>query len=271
MATRIVARQRSISEQEAAMIVDIAAYDGKESWRGDGCLSMENWLVTMCHIGPARARTLVSAAQTLDEHPRLHDTLSTGDITLDVLAPLLPVATADNDASLAADSVHWTPKKARECAADLRGQRNADAVRQFKARCVRFNDDNCSLYAQFTKDGYATVKSALVGRARVTSHLSAGDPDYESFENRCADGLVQICTEAGKRVGGGGGGGGATRASAPPSRGSAPRRSGRSSGPPPEGSFGGTATTMVVHADLDYLLKGDGYGTGSIEGVGPIS
>jgi hypothetical protein len=249
LAASIERRQRTISEQEAAMIAEIAEYNANEAWRGDGSLSMRDWLVARCHTSPGRARTLVAAAEALGELPRLHDALSEGDITLDVLAPLIPIATRENDARLAAESVHWTPRRARECAAGIRGQRDADAARQFARRCVRFNDEQCSIWAQFTKDGYAAVKSAIVGRARLHTHPSSSDADYESFENRCADALVNVCIEGGRRAPSGGkvasGGGG--------------------------GKFGGSGTTMVVHVDLATLLQGDGYGDASIEGVGPIS
>jgi hypothetical protein len=120
------------------------------------------------------------------------------------------------------------------------------AAREFTGRFLRFDDARCSLWAQFTKDSYAVVKSALVGRATRHDHPSAGDADYEPFERRLADALVEVCTERGRSDGG---------------------RAGRP-------LFGGAATTIVVHADVS--LFGDRVGEGrdgsaSIEGLGPIS
>ena len=62
------------------------------------------------------------------------------------------------------------------------------------------------------------------------------------FESRCADALLDICIEQGRR---------------------------KRAGPAPV--HGGGQTTMIVHTDLDRLLYGDGYGHASIQGVGPIS
>jgi hypothetical protein len=101
------------------------------------------------------------------------------------------------------------------------------------------------MWVQLTKDAYAVVKSALVARATRHDHPSVGAADYEPFERRLADALVEVCTERGKSGSGAGGGGG---------------------GP----VFGGAPATVIVHADVS-LFGGDGSGDASIEGLGPIS
>jgi hypothetical protein len=253
LAASIEDHQRVVSAQEAAMIAEIAEFDAAGAWRGDGAFSMRDWLVARCHVSSGRARTLVKAAASSRAHPRLHETLSKGDITLDVLDPLLEVATEANDADLAEAAVQWTPRKAREYATEVRGTNREEAERQFKDRYVRFDDQRCSLWAQLPKDVYGAVKSAITGRARLYNHPSASDPDYETFENRCADALHALAVEGGRRRPKSGGGGGAD--------------DGGGSGK----VFGGSATTLVVHIDLERLLGGDAFGTASIEGVGPIS
>jgi hypothetical protein len=118
------------------------------------------------------------------------------------------------------------------------------------------------------------VKSAVLGRARRHDHPSANDPDYVRFESRCADALLQICVEQGRKKP-------STRAAAPATAmaTSATATSATDAGPATDASpattsepvHGGARTTMIVHTDLDRLLYGDGYGHASIEGVGPIS
>jgi hypothetical protein len=239
LAASIETHQRVVSQHEAAMLREIAEFDRTEAWRGDGVLSMRAWLVARCHVGASRARTLVDAAAHVDALPLLSDALSEGGLTLDVFAPLAAVATPDTDSDLAQAAVHWTAKQARELAAEVKGERDADAARHFHRRFVRFDDQRCTLWAQLTKDSYAAVKSALVARARSHDHPSARDDDYEPFEARCADALLAICLENGKRPG--------------------------------DIVHGGAQVTMIVHTDLELLLQGDGYGHASIEGVGPIS
>ena len=82
--------------------------------------------------------------------------------------------------------------------AEVKGATDAEAAAQVQRRFVRFDDQRNLIWAQLTGDSYALVKSALVGRARRHDHPSANDPDYERFESRCADALVQICVEQGQ-------------------------------------------------------------------------
>ena len=230
------------------MLREIAEFDQKEAWRGDGSLSMRDWLVAHCRISRSRARTLVDAAAKVKDLPALAGALSEGRLTLDVFAPLAGVATPATDADLASVSEHWTPKQARQLVAEIKGSSDAQAAAQFQRRYVRFDDERCLVWAQLTGDAYALVKSAILGRARRHDHPSANDPDYVRFESRCADALLDICIEQGRRK--------------QPSVGA-----NAASGP----VHGGGRTTMIVHTDLDRLLYGDGYGHASIQGVGPIS
>jgi hypothetical protein len=247
LAASIGQHQRVISEHEGAMLRDIAEFDQKEAWRGDGSLSMRDWLIANCRISRARARTLVESAAKVKDLPELSGALSDGRMTLDVFAPLATVATPDTDADLANVSANWTPKQARQLVAEVKGSTDAEAAGRFQRRFVRFDDERCLVWAQLTGDAYALVKSAVLGRARRYDHPSAKDPDYVRFESRCADALLDICLEQGRR---------------PP-----PSRSGTNAAP----VHGGGQTTMIVHTDLDRLLYGDGYGHASIQGVGPIS
>ncbi len=224
------------------MLGDIAEFDRTEAWRGDGALSMRDWLVARCHVSRARARTLVDAAQKVKDLPALSNALSDGRLTLDVFAPLASVATPETDTDLAKAAEHWTPKQARQMVAEVKGSTDAQAAAQFRRRFVRFDDERCLLWAQLTGDAYALVKSAILSLARRHDHPSASDPDYVRFESRCADALRDVCIDQGRT-----------------------KPAGRAPG------RGGARTTMVVHTDLERLLYGDGYGHASIEGVGPIS
>jgi Domain of unknown function (DUF222) len=234
------------------MLLDIAEFDLTEAWRGDGSLSMRDWLIARCHVSRARARTLAESAAKVKDLPALSGALSDGRLTLDVFAPLASVATPATDADLAEASEHWTPKQARDLVSEVKGASDADAASQFQHRFVRFDDERRLMWAQLTGDSYALVKSAVLGRARRHDHPSASDPDYVRFESRCADALLQICVEQGRQK--------------PSTRAAANATAAAAAAP-----VHGARTTMIVHTDLDRLLYGDGYGRASIEGVGPIS
>jgi hypothetical protein len=261
----MITRHEVISTNEGAMLREIAEYDQAESWRGEGFLSMEAWLVGRCRMAAGRAKTLVSTARRTEDLPVLAGALTEGKLTLDVVVPLAAVATPANEATLSEKASQWTPKQARQAAADLRGATRADSAAAFGRRCVRFNDERHSLWAQLTADSYALVKSALVGRARRHDHPSASDPDYSAFESRCADALTELCAAP-------------ATGTASQTFGSASQKGHSSSKPgrptqdsTSESSRREPTATMVVHVDLDRLLHGDRYGEAAIEWVGPIS
>jgi hypothetical protein len=264
LAESIGQHQRVISEHEGAMLREIAEFDRTEAWRGDGSLSMRDWLVARLRVSRARSRTLVDAAAKVKDLPALAGALSDGRLTLDVFAPLAAVATPKTDADLAQASVHWTPRQARQLVAEVKGVTDAEAAAQFQRRFVRFDDERCLLWAQLTGDAYALVKSAILGRARRHDHPSAKDPDYERFETRCADALLQICVEQGRRQR-------PTPSPAAPATTAPATTAPETATTAPGPVHGGARTTMIVHTDLERLLYGDGYGHASIQGVGPIS
>jgi len=259
------AHQRAISVHQHAMLCDIAAFSATEAFRGDGALSMAAWLSEHCKVSAGSAHTLVLTAERVGELPALFAALSAGRLTLDVLAPLAAVATAETDAELAEAALHWSVRQAKELARAARGMDEREAAKTFTGRFARFDDARCATWAQLTKDAYAIVKSTLVARATRHDHPSANDPDYEPLEARLADALVEVCVERGRRDGGARDGGGRDGDSDDPST---------DSGRP---LFGGAPAHIVVHADLSLLLGRDGLmrlereGTASLEGLGPIS
>jgi hypothetical protein len=261
----MVAHQQAISVHHHAMLEEIAEFSRSEAFRGDGALSMAAWLTEHCRVGAAQARTLVTAAENIEGLPQLSDAMSAGRLTLDVLAPLAAVATPETDGELAEASAHWTVRQAKELAREARGATDAQAARAFIARSVRFDDARCSLWVQLTKDAFAVVKSTLVARATRRDHPSTGDADYEPFERRLADALVEVCTQTGRSSGGGKNGGGKNGGG---KSGGANRDGG--SGRP---VFSGAPATVIVHADVSLFteLGLDREGSASIEGLGPIS
>jgi hypothetical protein len=251
---------------------------------------MAAWLTDRCRVSASSARTLVVTAERLGGLPQLCAALCAGRLTLDVLAPVAAVATPETDASLAEAAVHWSVRQAHELARSARGMRDADAAKTFSGRFVRFDDARYALWAQFTPDAYALVKSTLVGRATRHDHPSAADADYEPLEARLADALVEVCTERGRRDGGtvggrrdggsgGGSGGGGKSAGSGNNGDGATGRSDSSEPEPGSGRplFGGAAAHIVVHADLSFFQGGgerteaEEEGSAAIEGVGPIS
>ena len=80
-----------------------------------------------------------------------------------------------------------------------KGASDGEAAAQFQRRFVRFDDERRLIWAQLTGDAYALVKSAILSRARRHDHPSAKDADYVRFESRCADAMLDICIEQGRK------------------------------------------------------------------------
>ena len=271
LAQSMVAHQRAISVHQGALVGEIAEFARAEAFVGDGALSMAAWLSDRCQMSAASARTLVKAAQNLAGLPELCAALSAGRLSFDVVAPLAAVATPETDAQLAQAALHWSVRQVHALARRTRGMSDTEAAQSFRGRFVRFDDARCALWARFTPDAYATVKSTLLARATRHDHPSAAEPDYEPLERRLADALVEVCTERGRKDGGSANGGSGGSRSA--------RSSGGGDGGPGSGRplFGGAPAHIVVHADLSLFQGGDedtgteAPGAAAIEGVGPIS
>jgi Domain of unknown function (DUF222) len=225
--------QRSVSEHDGSILRAIHEFDRAEAWRGDGALSMKDWLVGHLRVGGGRAHTLVAASKHVEELPLLCDALCAGRLTLDVFAPIAEECPAKLDAEVAAKAVDWTPKQAREWAVHHKGASNKQGKKEQAQRWLRFNDKHRTITAKLPKDAYAATKAALAKKAKRSDRYCKNDPGYVELQVRLADAMVEFCT--GKAVG------------------------------------GGVGVTVIVHTDLERLIFGDGYGHASIDGVGPIS
>ena len=123
------------------------------------------------------------------------------------------------------------------------------AAREFDRRTLRFNDTRRTVWVAFTKDDYATAKSALVGRVAADKRESeragrdapsgvSGAEGYIPYDQRLYDALLHLF-----------------RAGSEPSSGH-----GRAVRP-----------RVVVHAPLELLMGCSGGGVAEIQGVGPVS
>jgi hypothetical protein len=289
LAARIVERSGQISALHRQQLVDIAEFDRAESWRGDGAVSMVTWVTGQCGVSTSTARQWVRSAANLESLPCLAEALGSGELSLDLVEPLAEVATAETDAALREASAHWSVRQARELVAWHRAQREeaaaaavvagegederageseaqdegedtgpdgesvsaaVSATREFERRTLRFNDTRRTMWIAFTKDDYATAKSALVTRVasdKRGNDPSAADPSlptdplgYVSYDQRLYDTVMSLFR----------GGSASASENRVPVR---PR--------------------VVVHAPIELLLgcTGSGANVAEIEGVGPIA
>jgi hypothetical protein len=256
-------RAAQISALLRAQLADIAEFDRAEAWRGDGAGSMTVWVTEQCGVAASTARQWVRAAADLVELPGLSESLASGEMSLDKVAPLAEVASPETEAEIRSAAAHWTVKQARDLAEWHKATEEAlarSAGREFEHRTLRFNDARRTMWVAFTRDEYALAKSALVGRvsaddvqARGSSASEGGaNGAYVPYDQRLYDVLIELFHgAAGGRLGVAGGDGAS----------GGDRIGGRSRAVRPR---------LILHAPLSLLLGVDS-GTAELEGVGPVA
>jgi hypothetical protein len=279
LAERIVARSRRLSALLREQLSDIAEFDAAEAWRGDGATSMVTWLADRCRVSTATARQWAAPAAKLASLPALSDALATGELSLDVVGPLAEVASPANEADLREASAHWSAHQVRELVQWHKATEEVlarSAVREYEHRKLRFNDAKRSMWVAFTRDDYATAKSALVGcvsredverrraKHRTGPARSAGSEAFVPYDQRLYDALVGLFKSGGVHPEGAGIDVG--------------RNDTRGLEPPGARTF---RPRLIVHAPIEVLLgvgKGAGGGrddagdgVAEIDGVGPVS
>jgi hypothetical protein len=271
------ARADQISTLLSAQLADIAEFDRAQAWRGDGASSMTVWVTDQCGVSASTARQWVRAAANLAELPGLSESLASGEMSLDKVAPLAEVASPETEAEIRSAAAHWTVKQARDLAEWHRATEEAlagKAEREFEQRTLRFNDARRTMWVAFTRDEYALAKSALVGRvsaddvkARGASSAGEGSPrgdggsapggetngEYVPYDQRLYDILIELFQGAAAAAGGD------------------PGRPGRPGG---DTATAGRSRVLrprlVLHAPLS-LLMGIDSGVAELEGVGPVA
>ena len=111
-----MARSSQISALHREQLADIAEFDRAEGWRGDGAVSMINWVTAQCGVSTSTARQWVRAALNLESLPCLAEGLASGALSLDLVDPLAEVASPESDAALRDASTHWSVQQARQLA-----------------------------------------------------------------------------------------------------------------------------------------------------------
>ena len=98
------ARAAQISALLREQLADIAEFDVAEAWRGDGAGSMTMWVTEQCGVSASTARQWVRTAADLAELPALSESLASGEMSLDKVAPLAEVASPETDAEIRSGS-----------------------------------------------------------------------------------------------------------------------------------------------------------------------
>jgi hypothetical protein len=239
----VAQHHQAISAHQSQLLAAVTELDRRKAWRVDGATSMVAWLVQRCAVNTSTARDWVTAAQKLQELPKISDALSQGRLSFDQVKPLVDVAKPETDATLAEQATHWSAKQVRELATAAKRQSDAQASGAFVRRFLRFDDRRRAFNGVLPQDQYAVVKSSLI--ARASRRIRERTP----FDQRMADALVALCRADvhGEDNPGAGADGAARQA----------------------GGRRRTRPAVVVHADMEFLAGGAG--GAELDTLGPLS
>lgn len=221
----IDAVHKHISAAQRGLFRLIAESDAVCLWQVDGARDMAHWLSMRQGISEWKARRWVAAAHALERLPRLSQAFTSGSLGIDKIVELARFATPEDEGGLVAWARGVSCARVRR-RADVACRQSIDDVREAeKSRFLSwwyFDDGRrFGLEAGLPASQGAVVAKAL-GRLGDELPVMPGEEDACHTDARRADALVALC-------------------------------SGRiADDPDPD------RATIVVHAQLDGLVSGDG-------------
>lgn len=203
----------------------VAVYAEREAWRADHVPSMADWMMYRYGHGRGTAREAVRVAKALGELPAIRAVAAEGGLSWDQLRPLTKFATPEEDVSLAETAPLRTPWELERAARRIERVSTEDAVDEAERRSLKLRWDldagSLKLWGRLPQEEGRLVESVL---HRIADTLPPNPETGErgSHRQQLADSLALMARAAlasrGDRV----------------------------------------EPAVVVHADADALLAGDG-------------
>jgi hypothetical protein len=177
----------------------VVELDRREAYHVDGARSMVDWLCYRFDLSEQTAREYVRVAHALDRLPAIADAFEEGAISWDKVRAITWFATPDEDIALAHDVAFMSTTQVLMLARHRRrlARRHAERRRKDRSLRVRWDQDADMLHiwGRIPDADGATVLKTL----DKLSDESPRDPDggfQEPYERRCADALVQLCSQS---------------------------------------------------------------------------
>ena len=203
----------------------IVRADDRERWEDLGARDLAHWLSIRYGISSWKARRWIVAAHALEELPGLSEALASGVLSLDKVVELARFAHPDTEPDLIRWASHVSVGAIRHRGDVLARRDRDDVVQAEQARTVSwwwFDDERrFGLQAELPAAQGALVASAI-DRMAERVPVMPGEEGAWAHDARRADALVALCSAA------------------------------VASDPDPD------RATVVVHAQLDGLLSGEG-------------
>jgi hypothetical protein len=176
---------------DQARLLEIAGEIGRRrAFEDDGATSLPAWILQRLGTAPSTARAWSAAAERIWDLPQLAAGMANGELTLDKLMAVLPVATPENDAELRRQARHCTVRQLRDIAAAHApdaGDGHRPTPSEHDGRYLRCNDQLHTIAIKMGADQYAESRSLL--EAEMARQTSDGET---RLDQRLCDAFLRL-------------------------------------------------------------------------------
>ena len=213
----------------AQFLVRVARYAASEAYRADGARDLAEWLARRFAMAPYRARETARVALSLSSLPRIFAAYAEGELSWDQLRALTRYATPETDEELAVKARGLSLSSIEAAARRARTKSADEARREHQQNWLTMyrRGESLTLKGELFGEWAARVEKAIERSLSRQPRPPQGHLP-EPFDHRLAQALVEVCGSA------------------------------SATDPDPD------RATVVVHADMEALLRDDG--VGDVEG-----
>jgi Domain of unknown function (DUF222)/HNH endonuclease len=183
------------SALQADLLAFIAEYDSRALWERDGCRHMGQWLAGHLGVTVSEGLRWTTAAHALGKLPSIAAALRAGTLSFDKVLQLARFATLDTERDLLAWARRASVNAIRR-KADLANRASLEeSIDAHRERFLEWSwydwDTRVGLEAMLPSDTGSEVIRAIKDLADSLPCVPAED---STFEQRCADALVALCS-----------------------------------------------------------------------------
>lgn len=181
----------------AGLLEVLAVIDERALWRADGCCSFTDWIVFRYGTSRKTAHEWADAARSLADLPHLARAYGDGELSWDKAKAVAAVATPDSDEALTAEAKTTDAGRLESAARRARAVSLAEAERRHRARFFALRRSHVLggvRLSGFLPDVDGEIVIKALERLVEDVPKDADTGLYGSFDERCADALVELAS-----------------------------------------------------------------------------
>jgi hypothetical protein len=172
---------------EGSIVVLLGEVARRQSSRDEGATGPEPWVVERFGVSVATARALCALGEKAWDLPHLVESLCVGDLSLDKVRAVAPLATAQSERRLGEEAKECSVRQLGDLARRAAARARARARQAPERRSLRFNEQCHSVSVQLDAPAFAQTRACLEARARTVP--SDGETPWDE---RLCDAFVEL-------------------------------------------------------------------------------